>query len=1603
LARLFTRRGGETLVNTETSGNQSVGNIASLPGGGFVVVWTDNSAIGADASLSGIKAQIFDASGSKVGGEFLVNSATAGSQSGSTVATLSSGQFVVAWTDSNGENGDGANAAVRAQIFNANGTTAGGEFLVNTTTADSQVVTGISQLVGGGFVITWVDLSSSPVNDVDLDIRAQVYSSGGERVGGEILVNTTTAGFQNNSSVIPLDNGGFVVAWAGAADAVTGAATALQFFDAAGNRIGGEQAFATGASGTSMAALDSGFVIAWVSSGSSADTFGSAVEVQLFDDTGARIGDQILVNTITPGSQAAAHVDALPGGGFIVFWRGPGGGDGTNDVRAQVFDAAGEKVGAEFVLNEVTGGEQNFPKATVLASGDIAIAWTDSSGVGGDLSGSGIKLQILTPATTGATDIALSNATISETAVENLSVAQISTAGGALNATFTYVIVSDSTDGGFRIEGDRLVVDDNSRLDFETQPNPTIRIRATDEVGNSYEETIALTVTDVAGETRYLAGEKFMVNTATLGLNSPESVTPLASGGFLVVTAFTGVGGFSPFGIRGQIYNADGTAVGDEFPIDLPDRFNEGGPVAALPTGGFVMAFEASDPTVDGTPISAQRFDAAGHKVGGEIFLGLSSGFSHPSIAALASGGFVVSWALPRDEDPSNTAPFQSQIIARIVDPAGTPIGGEFRVNTVTDGAQVEPQVAGLQGGGFVVVWKDGPLSGLQVQIFDAAGTKVGAQFGIAGNNPEDVHLTALADGNILLTWSQEAAPGMSETLYDVWATLIAPQGNLSGTVTPLIVDVTDRDFDVAAMASGGFVVSYSTIGADDRTEGRRDTLGQVFDSSLARSGDAFVVDSATATLEHGAVAVLESGQMVFAWTATFSEADAFARLVSLTPNLIAGTAAGDSLNGTPDPDEILGLDGNDTLTGDSGNDTLNGGRGTDSLAGGDGNDSLNGGADNDTMVGGNGNDIYFVDLASDAVNEVVGAGMDEVRTGLASYTVAANVEQLTGTSSLGQSLTGNGLANFISGGTGADTFAGGLGDDVYVVGIGDHVLENSAQGNDQVRTALGSYTLGANLETLVGTSSTGQTLTGNGLANVITGGDGNDVLNGGAGADTMRGGPGQDLYMVDADDVVVENPTDADGRADEVRTLLSTYTLATNVENLTGTSTVGQTLTGNGSANVIRGGGGNDVLAGGVGFDQLFGGAGNDVLDGGADSDSLTGGLGNDTYIVDLGWETLRELAGEGTDEVRTTWFGFTLGDNIENLTGLSADGHHLTGNELGNIIKGGSGSSQLDGLLGDDTLIGGQGADRLDGGAGADIMQGGAGNDVYFVDNVGDQVIETLAAGGTDTVHSGVDFTLDANVDNLILEGTLGIAGAGNALANQLTGNAAANRLDGGGGTDVMTGGAGNDTYVVDNTADHIIESPSFDGGVDSVESSVSFVLEDFVENVALTGAATINATGNTLANLLTGNGANNVLNGGGGADTMTGGNGNDTYVVDDAGDQVLETAAAGGTDLVQSAIGYTLAANLENLTLTGAGAIDGTGNALANVLTGNGAANLLDGGAGADTMRGGAGNDIYIVGSAGDQAIETLAADGVDRVQSSVNFILGSFVENLTLTGT
>jgi len=703
--------------------------------------------------------------------------------------------------------------------------------------------------------------------------------------------------------------------------------------------------------------------------------------------------------------------------------------------------------------------------------------------------------------------------------------------------------------------------------------------------------------------------------------------------------------------------------------------------------------------------------------------------------------------------------------------------------------------------------------------------------------------------------------------------------------------------------------------------------------------------------------------------------------------NLIGGNA-GDTLTGDAAANLIDAGLGNDTINGAGGNDTLLGGLGDDNIDGGAGNDSLSGGAGNDTLrdgvgtntlSGGTGNDSYIVGTG-DTVSEALNEGADSVQTLLTSYTLTANVENLSYTGTTAFTGTGNTLDNLIRGAIGNDTLSGSDGNDTLIGSTGNDRLDGGT-GIDTVSYALAATAVSVDLNAGTATGGDGtdaliavenvigsagnDTLTGNAFAN---------VLDGGAGNDSMAGGNSDDVYIVDSVNDTVTELAGVNTGTDTVRTSLAQYTLGSNLENLAYTGATAFRGTGNELDNRITGSALNDTL---------IGAAGNDTLEGGQGNDSMEGGAGNDTYLVDSVNDIVKEtLVGGadagGVDTVQTTLTSYTLGTNVENLTYTGSIGFYGTGNSLNNTVTG---------AAGDDTLVGGLGDDILSGGAGSDTASYASATGAVSVN-----LLTGVVSGqqGNDTVVS---------IENVI----------GSASGDTLIGNDSANRLDGGAGNDVLDGGKGNDTYVVDSVDDFVVELPG--GGTDTVETNLlRYSLGDSLENLSFTGTSVFFGTGNELNNTLSGGisndtlygeGGNDTLNGGQGNDTLfggagndtlqdgvgfnvlAGGEGNDTYIVADSASDRISEAVGEGTDTIQtSVLRYTLAEgnNIENLSFVGTTAllgVVGTGNEIDNTLYGSAAGDTLDGRAGNDTLVGGLGNDSLVGGLGGDTA--SYAADG------------------------
>ncbi|HEY5711623.1 MAG TPA: calcium-binding protein, partial [Allosphingosinicella sp.] len=1117
-----------------------------------------------------------------------------------------------------------------------------------------------------------------------------------------------------------------------------------------------------------MTALSSGgFVVVWMD--------GYDVRAQRFDSEGEKVGAVIAVNALSHAPQGQQHVVGLASGGFVVSWAGLDGSSGLG-IWARTFDANGQPVTGDVLLNTETVGNEQQPVLAALSSGGFVAGWTDSNG---DASGTGVKAQIFDSLGAKVGGELLVNTTTT------------------LNQYFPRS--AGLPGGGFVIAW--------------TSSGPTeVRAQIFDSLGVKQ-------------------GNEIVVN-AGPGEKNFEAVTVLASGNFVIAWADK----LGDVDVKGQLFTAAGAPIGGEFTINTTEAGNQEYPsLAALPDGGFVATWR--DATGVGNyendgEIKARFFDASGTAVGGEFLVNVDTqgGQTLPSAASFGSGDLAFIWldysygaVMARTFFSATLGTNGDDIFAGTgdrdfylgLDGNDTIGGGAGRDiliggagdDTILGGADADLLIGeagddaldggdgndeldggdgddGLDGGagddtlnggegndtieagggrdslhgdegndtlnaaGSNDVWMFGGLGDDRLTASNGLFRMFGDEGGSTSEDGDD-HLTLTngatgswldgggGDDILIASGSGQLTIGGGTGNND-----ITVQGFTHGSVTLLggddivrlpasfigVVSFGGRDTIIINSIGPGFM---NVNGLNAGEEGDR------FDLSIY-GADPFGVGTLIFSSTSGNIVIdhpTTGMRYVFQGVAA---ADLSAYNLGVPNPLYAPqdmvlddafanspTEWDGELVGADGNDLIRGYAGNDLLYGAGGNDRLEGGTGADFLNGGSGNDTLIGDADADTMIGRGGNDTYFVDDAGDSVFEAAGEGYDIVAAGL-SYvlTEESEIELLT--------------TGWVAGSAAID-FTG-------------NELANQIWGNDGV--------------------------------NILNGAGGNDALFGFGGNDTLIGGLGDDTMFIDA---AGDNIVEADGEGYDALAAGLSYTLGAGVEiELITTGFIGGTaaidftgndfanqIWGNAANNILNGGGGNDALFGFDGNDTLIGGADADLLIGGAGADAMSGGTGDDTFFVDDAGDTIVEAAGEGFDVVAAgVTYALGTGAEIELLTtgfiaGTAAI--NFTGNELANQIWGNDGVNILNG---------GGGNDELFGFGGNDTLIGGTGNDTMFIDSAGDTLVEA-AGEGYDVVAAGISYTLGAGVEiELITTGFIGGIAAidftGNDFANQIWGNA-------------------------------------------------------------------------------------------------------------------------------------------------------------------------------------------------------------------------------------
>ncbi len=1172
---------------------------------------------------------------------------------------------------------------------------------------------------------------------------------------------------------------------------------------------------------------------------------------------------------------------------------------------------------------------ETYTEDTALNLTGIVASDVDSATITATLTLSNTAAGSLTTATSGAVTSTYDAGTGVWTAAGELADVNTLLAGvsftPAANFNSDFTIATNISDGSLSVSGTKIMT--GTAVNDAPAGSASATLAAGTEDVN-YTVTAAALLegfTDVdAGDTLNISGLSVVSpDLGTTVINNPDgSFTishPLNYNGPVTLSynVIDDHGGSVP-GIQSYTLAAVNEVLIQDTRINTYTTGEQDSPsIATLTNGGFVVTWESygQDGTSDG--IYGQRYDASGATQGAEFRVNTStaSNQAEPSVTALINGGYVVIW---RSDS-------QTGIYGQRYDASGVAQGVEFRANSLTDVSPFEPSVAALTDGGFVVAWKSFDQSSgeydIRGQRYDASGAAQDAEF-IVNTNPtgdqESPSVAALNDGGFVVTWQSYDQVGDGSE-YDIYGQRYDATGAASGEFLVNTNSMGNQESPSVAALNDGFVVTWQSYQQDG---GEYGIYGQRYDSSGVVQGSEFIVNTDTSSNQlFSSVAALAGGGFVVTWLSNQqngSSYEIYGQRYDAT-----GNAQGTEFQISSNPVNSAHFP---TVTGLADGGFVVGWTSFD----------LDGSGVFGKRYDAYGNEIDWSGYVNHApaltgAQAILVAGTEDIN-----YTVnaaallegfsdvdASNTLSISGLSADHGTVTENPIGTFTI--THAANYNGPVVLSYNVIdGHGGSVAGSQSYTLAAVNDVPALTATQAVLD--AGTENSPYTVTAAALLEGFTDVDAGDTLS----------ISGLSVVSPDLGTTVINNP-DGSFTISHPLNYNGPVTLSYNVIDDHGGSVAGsQSYTLSASVNhaptlIVP------LVDQAVKYDTLDWSYNAGLSFNDADiSDSLSysATLANGNPIPS--WMHIDATTGlmtgsPGFNDRGTYALSITATDT--HGSGVSAPlTVAVTAFDAGQILVSTNGDDILAGTLSNDT--------------------------VTYAYAVAPVTASLAITAPQNTGGAGLD-TL-TSIDNLI----------GSDFNDILTGNTQKNVLDGGIGADALKGGAGDDTYIVDNAGDVITEYSG--AGTDTVNSSVTYYLPNNVENLALMGALAINGVGNTLANTITGNAANNYLDGWRGADTLIGGAGDDTYIVDNAGDVIIENLNE-GTDKVNSSVTYILSANVENLTLTGTLAINGTGNDLANTLIGNSAANLLDGGIGADALKGGAGDDTYIVDNAGDVITE------------------------------
>jgi Ca2+-binding RTX toxin-like protein len=476
--------GSETIVNTKTSDVQRAASVTGLDGGGWVVTW---SAANQDGSGLGIYQRLYDENGTTSGDDILVNETTSGDQSLPSVTALNGGGWTVTWQSDGAVGGDPSGFGIYQRTFNAGGSIFKAENLVNTFKTGNQLQPSVTDLSDGGWVVTWVSVGEDGSSG---GIYMRKYTELGSSLGVFEPVNFTKMGDQTHVAVAGLSKGGWVVTWASAGLDGSSYGVYQQRYNGNGAKVGGEEILVNtettlNQESPDVTALeDGGWVVTWVSAAQDGD--GEGIYQQRYDENGAKVGGEVLVNTTKNDDQNSPSVTGLFDGGWVVTWTSLGQDGSKEGIYQQRFTKTGAKAGGEMLVNEITTGAQTLPDVAALADGGWVITWESD---GQDGSSYGVYQRHYTP--TDPTLPGLAGLSVMELAADGTKILTLPQAG-ALDA-FTYSL-GDDPKGRFEIVGNELRVKNGVAFDYEQNTSHNVTVKVTDAAGRSALQTYTINV-----------------------------------------------------------------------------------------------------------------------------------------------------------------------------------------------------------------------------------------------------------------------------------------------------------------------------------------------------------------------------------------------------------------------------------------------------------------------------------------------------------------------------------------------------------------------------------------------------------------------------------------------------------------------------------------------------------------------------------------------------------------------------------------------------------------------------------------------------------------------------------------------------------------------------------------------------------------------------------------------------------------------------------------------------------------------------------------------------------------------------------------------------